>query len=231
MAVTQQEELEELRQLVEKQKAELEKKDRIIANQNIQIDNMIQALLHARKRMFGASTEASKGMEGQLSLFESVQELAKDLGLAQKKITVKTYTRTPRQPGVREEMLSGLPQEVEEYVIPDDDRCSVCGGKLIPAGKRLLRTEVEFVPAKLIVKHIFQQVSKCSVCGTAAGKNPVCHFQKAAAPFPFDAVPACPDHVSEVWAWAAPGPAGKGLVPAGPGTPQKRYGPLDHPVQ
>lgn len=184
MAVTQQEELEELRQLVEKQKAELEKKDRIIANQNIQIDNMIQALLHARKRMFGASTEASKGMEGQLSLFESVQELAKDLGLAQKKITVKTYTRTPRQPGVREEMLSGLPQEVEEYVIPDDDRCSVCGGKLIPAGKRLLRTEVEFVPAKLIVKHIFQQVSKCSVCGTAAGENPVCHFQKAAVPAP-----------------------------------------------
>ena len=86
---------------------------------------MIQALLHARKKMFGPSTEAKGQIEGQLSLFESVQALAKDLGLEQKKITVKPYTRRPRQPGVRAEMLASLPQEIEEYIIPPDDRCSV----------------------------------------------------------------------------------------------------------
>lgn len=182
--MTQQEELAALRLLVEKQKELLEEKQRIIDKQNIQIENMIQALLHARKKLFGPSTEVSVQTEGQMSLFESVQELAKDLGLEQKKITVRPYTRTARQPGVRAEMLAGLPQEIEEYIIPADEKCSVCSGKLVTVGKKLVRTEVEFVPAKLVVKHIIQQVAKCSVCGTAAGENPACHFQKAAVPAP-----------------------------------------------
>ena len=145
--MTQQEELAALRLLVEKQKELLEEKQRIIDKQNIQIENMIQALLHARKKLFGPSTEVSVQTEGQMSLFESVQELAKDLGLEQKKITVRPYTRTARQPGVRAEMLAGLPQEVEEYIIPADETCRVCGGKLVTVGKKLVRTEVEFVPA------------------------------------------------------------------------------------
>lgn len=145
---------------------------------------MIQALLHARKEMFGPSTEVKGQIEGQLSLFESVQTLAKDLGLEQKKITVKPYTRTPRQPGVRAEMLAGLSQEIEEYIIPPDDRCSVCGGVLKIIGREVVRTEVEFIQAKLRVKQIIRQVAKCRTCGTADGEGRPCHFQKAAVPVP-----------------------------------------------
>lgn len=137
--MTQQEELAALRSLVEEQKKELGKKDRIIKEKDerieqldkrvrqldIQVDNMIQALLHTRKKMFGPSTEAKGQIEGQLSLFDFVQTLAKDLELEQKKITVKPYIRTPRQPGGRAEMLSSLSQEIEGYIIPPDDRCSV----------------------------------------------------------------------------------------------------------
>ena len=104
-------------------------------------------------------------MDGQLSLFESVQELAEQLNLSKEKITVKPYTRVSRKPGVRQEMLAGLPQDVEEYVIPADETCSVCGAKMKAAGKRIVRTEVEFRPAKLIVKQIVQQVAKCTECG------------------------------------------------------------------
>lgn len=63
---------------------------------------MIQALLHARKKLFGPSTEVTQ-TDGQLSLFESVQELAEQLNLSKEKITVKPYTRTARKPGVRKE--------------------------------------------------------------------------------------------------------------------------------
>ena len=45
-----------------------------------------------------------------------------------------------------------------------------------------MRTEVEFVPAKLKVKQIIQQVVKCTECGTKDSKNPKDHFQKAAIP-------------------------------------------------
>lgn len=194
--MTEHEELLMLRALAAKQAQaqaqaqELEASRRIIAErdekirkQNIQIDNMIQALLHARKKLFGPSTETTQ-MDGQLSLFESVQELAEQLNLSKEKITVKPYTRVSRKPGVRQEMLAGLPQDVEEYVIPADEICSVCGAKMKAAGKRIVRTEVEFRPAKLIVKQIVQQVAKCTECGEEGSPNVKSHFQKAAVPVP-----------------------------------------------
>lgn len=188
--MTEHEELLMLRALAAKQAQELEASKRIIAErdekirkQNIQIDNMIQALLHARKKLFGPSTEVTQ-TDGQLSLFESVQELAEQLNLSKEKITVKPYTRTARKPGVRKEMLAGFTQEVEEYVLPAEEKCSVCGGEMKVTGKKVVRTEVEFQPAKLIVKQIIQQVAKCVNCGTEDSPNEKCHFQKAAVPVP-----------------------------------------------
>lgn len=201
----QQDELLRLRRLVEKQQEELAAKDRVIEKQNIriqaqdaqiekqnaqiekqgiQIENMIQALLHARKKLFGPSTEARKQVEGQLFLFEEAQKLAEQLDVEQKKITARPYTRTARKPGVRAEMLAGLPVEVEEYVMPEGETCSKCGSSMEVVGKRIVRTEVEFEPAKLKVKQVVQQVAKCPVCGTDGAENPNCHFQKAAVPAP-----------------------------------------------
>lgn len=188
--MTDQEELLKLRALlaekeliIEKQTAELDKKEKLIARQQIQIDNMIQALLHARKKIFGASSEKSQ-IDGQLSLFESVQELAKELIGEQKKITVKSHQKTPRQSGVREEMLSGIPKEIEEYIINEDETCPKCGGALKVIGKQLVRTEVEFIPAKLKVKQIVRQVAKCKTCGKKGSmyQSPV--FIKAETPTP-----------------------------------------------
>ena len=188
--MTEHEELLMLRALAAKQAQELEASKKLIAQheekirrQDIQIDNMIQALLHARKKIFGPSTEVTQ-VDGQLSLFGSVQELAEQLNLSKEKITVKPYTRTARQPGVRKEMLASLPQEVEEYVIPAEETCSICGANLKVVGKRIVRTEVEFRPAKLIVKQIVQQVAKCTECGEKGSRHVKSHFQKAAVPAP-----------------------------------------------
>lgn len=134
--------------------------------------------------MFGASTEVTRSVDGQLSLFDTVQELANELFQGQKKITVPSYKRTARQPGVKEEMLSGLAKEIEEYVIPPKEVCSMCGAELKVVGKKLIRTEVEFIPAKLKVKQIVQQVAKYTKCGTGENENPSSHFQKAAVSAP-----------------------------------------------
>lgn len=187
--MTEHEELLMLRALAAKHKAELAAKDQTIEEQKvkiekqrIQIENIIQALLHARKKQFGPSCEIT--MSGQMNLFESTQELAQDLFKEQKRITIATHERTPRQPGVRADMLASLPKEIEEYVIDPKETCSVCGGMLKVIGKRILRTEVEYIPAKLKVKQIVQQVAKCTVCGTDGSDNPKDHFQKAAVPAP-----------------------------------------------
>ena len=195
ISMTQQDELQKLRTLVQKQQEELKQKDELIARkdetiarqdetirkQNIQIENMMQALLHARKKLFGKSSEASQ-ISGQLSLFETTEELAAGLLKEQKAVTVSSHKRTPRKEGVRKEMLACLPKEIEEYIINEEDTCTVCGGELKVIGKEIVRTEVEFQQAKVIVKQIVRQVAKCSVCGSKDGENPNSHFQKAAVP-------------------------------------------------
>lgn len=182
--MTEHEELIMLRELILKQQEELKAKDEIISKQNIQIENMIQALLHARKKLFGPSSEASSQTDGQMSLFEAAQELAEGLFKEQEKITVKPYKRTARQPGIRKEMLSGLPKEVIEYTIPADELCSICGGSLKVVGREIVRTEVEFIPAKVIVKQTVRQVAKCTECGEEGSEQEKDHFQKAAVPAP-----------------------------------------------
>lgn len=178
----QKEELAAKSQVIEEQNDKLAAKDKIIEKQNIQIENMIQALLHARKKLFGRSTESSSQLEGQMHLFETTQELAEALFGEQKKIAIREYTRTTRKPGIRAEMLEGLPKEIVEYIIDPDETCSQCGGELDVIGKKIVRTEVEFIEAKVIVKQIVQQVAKCSDCGTKNSDYPAPHFQKAAIP-------------------------------------------------
>ena len=163
-----------------KQKLQLSEKDEIIRRQQIQIENMTQALLHARKKMFGKSSEVSTGYE-QLCLFEETTELAKALLKEQETIVVKEHKRAPRKPGIRKEMLAGLPKEIEEYIIDAEEKCSVCGGELKVIGKEIVRTEVEFKPATLIVKQIVRQIAKCKSCSSDGNDRPV-HIQKASVP-------------------------------------------------
>ena len=185
--MTEKEELQMLRDLVKKQKLQLtekdsmlREKDEIIRRQQIQIENMTQALLHARKKMFGKSSEVSTGYE-QLCLFEETTELAKALLKEQETVAVKEHKRTPRKPGIRKEMLAGLPKEIEEYIIDAEEKCSVCGGELKVIGKEIVRTEVEFKPATLIVKQIVRQIAKCKSCSSDGNDRPA-HIQKASVP-------------------------------------------------
>ena len=80
-----------------------------------------------QKKLFGASTEVSGQIKGQMTLFGTAQELTRQLFEEQEKLTIRNYTRTARKPGVRKEMLAGLPKIVEEYEIPAEDECSRCG--------------------------------------------------------------------------------------------------------
>ena len=159
----------------------IHEKDELIRKKDIQLENMTQALLHARRKLFGPSTETSV-MEGQTTLFDDTQSLASELLKSKKELTVKSHTRTARKPGVRQEMLAGLPTEIEEYIINPEEKCAVCGSELKIVGKRLVRTEVEYIPAKIKVKQIVQQVAKCTKCGTKDSGNPKDHFQSAAVP-------------------------------------------------
>ena len=74
--MTEQEEIQKLRELIAKQQLQLKnqeellaQKDEVIRKQNIRIENMTQALLHAKKKIFGRSSEMTVPLKGQMFLF------------------------------------------------------------------------------------------------------------------------------------------------------------------
>lgn len=165
MHTAEQEELIKLRRLLEQQKKMLETKDAEIEKQRIQIENLTQAILHARKKMYGPSSEATP-FPGQMSLFPEQEQLLRELAGRQKDITVPAHTRKVRKAGVREDMLSSLETEVERCIVGQDETCPVCGADLVKVGEKVIRTEVVYEPAKLKVKQYVQEVKKCIRCGT-----------------------------------------------------------------
>ena len=61
--MTEQDEIRRLKELIAKQQLQLAEKDEIIRKQNIRIENMTQALLHAKKKIFGRSSEMTAPMD------------------------------------------------------------------------------------------------------------------------------------------------------------------------
>lgn len=191
--MSEQEELQALRQMVatlqaqvaDQQKA-LAKKDAEIENLNIQLDRFLQALRHAQKKIYGPSSEK---MSQQMSLFEGnekqiafAKELNKDLESVM--VTKKERKRNSQRTGIRAEMLDQLDLKVVEYTLPEDASCSICGGKLKPIGRKVVRTNVEYEKPKLIITQTVQWVLKCTQCGSENSDNPNDHFEAAPVPKP-----------------------------------------------
>ena len=161
----QQEQTIQLEAEVEYLKKLLAERDAQIERQRIQIENLTQAFLHGRKKMYGPSSEAAQ-IAGQLTLFPELEKLVQELRKQQKEITVPEHTRKVRQAGVRAEMLSSLETEIERCIVGEEEACPICGAQLAKVGEKVVRTEVIYEPAKLKVKQYVQEIKKCTTCGT-----------------------------------------------------------------
>lgn len=179
------EELQELcrlRQTVQELQRALERKDAQIEKQRIQIDNLTQALLHARKKIFGRSSEAAP-VAGQTNLFAQ-EELISGLIESRNEIVVTEHKRKARQPGVRADMIAKLPVEVIRCEVEEEATCPKCAGELIKIGEKVVRSEVVYEPAILKVVQYVQEVKKCEVCGGKGSAHPSDVFVQAKVPRP-----------------------------------------------
>ena len=157
-------ELLELRRLVQEQEQKIEQQSQQLRQQQTQIENLTQALLHARKKLFGPSTEVTQ-TEGQMSLFEQ-EELLHSLRQGQEEIVITEHKRKARQPGVRAEMIAALPVEVERCIVDPKEQCPVCKSPLIKVGEKSVRTDPGIL--KLPLEDIYRG-------GNSKSRNP--HMQ------------------------------------------------------
>lgn len=177
MAKNEYEELLELRKRVKEQEQQ-------IVTLNSQVENLTQAILHKNKKLFGASTEKTP-IEGQISLFNEAEDLS-DSGAVEptpENIIVSTHKRTPRKKGSKEALIKDLPKETIECVLEGEESlCPYCAAEMSPIGKKVVRTEVEFIPPSVRILEYVQYVYKCPECGTADSSDDV--IVKAPVPKP-----------------------------------------------
>jgi transposase len=146
----------------------IEKLEKTIVTLQRQVDNLTEALLLLQKQKFGSSSEKTKYADGYeqlcLDVFNEAEKEADEKAAEPAIEEVKAHTRK-KWAGNRKEMLKDLPVEKEVVELPEEERlCPVCGEPLTPIGTEKVRSEVEYIPAKLRVREYYRNAYSCHHC-------------------------------------------------------------------
>ena len=127
--------------------------------------------LEQHKR-YGRSSEQT--IPEQQSLFNEAEALD-SLKIEESEPTVEEiiYKRKKKQKGHREEMLKGLPVEVVEHKLTEEEQvCDLCGGKLHEMSAEITK-EIEIIPPKVKVIEHRRLVYACGDCEKNEETTPV----------------------------------------------------------
>jgi transposase len=124
----------------------------------------------SKSRQFGSSSEKSSPSE-QLGLFDEAENTANP-SIPEPELEEVTYTRRKRK-GKRADDLSGLPVEVVEHTLPEEERvCGECGGDLHVMGQDS-RLELKIIPAQVMVVEHKHSTYSCRGCEKANDHVPI----------------------------------------------------------
>jgi transposase len=158
--------------LLEKPITELEKENLILQ----------EKVTFLTRKLYGSKSEqiSSLGIEGQMSIFDEAETFADDKAPEPDMKEVESYRRK-RFPGQREELLKSIPHEKKLCTLAEEDRfCEKCGNPLNPVGEEFVRTEIEFIPAKVRVIDYYRETFECRNCR----KNGESYIEKSPMPYP-----------------------------------------------
>ncbi len=129
------------------------------------VEALTQALLQSNKKRFGASSEKTPASGMQITLWGEEQTFEKT---GSRIINIKEHKRPVRTKGDREKLTINLRRETVECVIDKDDAfCDICESELKVIGKKKVRSEMDYIPASLVIKDYIQYMYKCTGCGSS----------------------------------------------------------------
>lgn len=129
----------------------------------------------------------SEPIEEQCSLFDDEKDIEKNVQeqIEEKveEITVhKKKKAKTKKAGIKRSVLKDVVIERKEYIIEEDDVCPECQSELKPVGKKIVRQEIEFEPAKFKIKEYIKTVYKCVKCGTKESEKATSTFVETEVP-------------------------------------------------
>lgn len=158
---------------------EMEKRIHELEKENLLLQEKVAFLT---RKLYGRSTEqtSSLGIEGQMSLFDEAETSA-DLKSPEPDMKEVASYRRRKQLGQKEELLKDIPHEKKLCTLAEEDRfCEDCGAPLYSVGEEFVRTEIEFIPARVRVIDYYRETFECRECR----KNGHGYIEKSPMPDP-----------------------------------------------
>lgn len=122
-----------------------------INHQQKENDDLKAQLAWFRQKMFGSSSERRiDDIEGQLSLFNEMDEFEKPAELIEPEIIeISKHTRKKR-PALEEQFKDIPTRQVLADTLTDEDKiCPECGSEMLAIGTEKIRSEIVYTPPKL----------------------------------------------------------------------------------
>lgn len=147
---------------IEKQIEQLNNRITNLENENHVLHETVEYLT---EKLYGRSSEKSSViLDGQISFFDEVETSADKNAPEPDLKDVQSYRRKKFK-GQRAELLKDLPRTKRLCKLDDlDEYCEVCGDDLHPIGEEFVRTEIEFIPAKVHVIDYYRVSYECRTC-------------------------------------------------------------------
>ena len=122
-------------------------KETVASNQE-QMRVMTEKIDYLTNKLFGTSSEKTKNLEGQYSLFDEAEQEAipTDESDIAESFTVKEHTRKAKSK--QSDIFKGVPSRDEIIPLSNEQKhCADCGAELEVIGKQFVRREFRFTPA------------------------------------------------------------------------------------
>lgn len=133
------------------------------------------------RKLFGRSTEKTSSLSlGQMSLFDEAETEADPMAPEPDLKEVQSYRRKKFK-GQRMELLKDIPHDKRLCTLDEQDCfCEACNTTLVSVGEEFVRTEIEFIPAKVRVIDYYRETFECRTCR----KNGEPYMEKSPMPYP-----------------------------------------------
>ena len=141
-------------------------------NVKIELENVKLENNFLKRKIFGKKREVLSEVDNQIAMFNDEKGSEDDLKAqeAEKTEEITVYRKKKnksRKAGIKKSYLKDVQVINEEYDLPEEEKaCPECGSDLKFVAKKIVRQEIEYEPAKLIIKRYIRNIYACKKCGT-----------------------------------------------------------------
>ena len=124
------------------------------------------------RKLYGTKSEKTSTLEieGQMSLFNEIETCADPDAHEPELVEIEKHLRKRKYTGQREELVKNLPHSKVLHTIDEREQiCDNCGSTMVKVGEEFVRTEVQFIPAKLKVIDQVMPEKRNSLYGEGSG--------------------------------------------------------------